>query len=88
MSMPRIYQAQSFKPNSEFCLDEQASHYVQHVLRLSISKALILFNGQGGEYAAVIERIEKKKVWVSIGDFNPREVESPANIQRLRTIRA
>ena len=74
--MTRIYQQKQFEIDELFHLDEKASHHVAHVLRLRIQDPLILFNGEGGEYHAVITAISKRKVEVHIKHFISREAES------------
>lgn len=73
MNSPRIY-----TPN--LILDEAAAHHVARVLRMQIGDALRVFNGQGGEYAAIITAIDKKKVSIALGDFDPINRESPLQI--------
>jgi 16S rRNA (uracil1498-N3)-methyltransferase len=74
--MTRIYQRIPLSPDAMIQLDDQASHYVAHVLRAAINEELIIFNGEGGEYSAVITAINKKNTTVKIKKFNPRESES------------
>lgn len=78
--MTRIYQPISLAIQQKIRLDDQAAHHLVRVLRAKIGDDLILFNGQGGEYSAVISHIDKKKVEVDVLDFIPREVESPVRI--------
>ena len=58
-------------------LDEDASHHLARVLRAAIGDEIILFNGAGGEYHAVIRLINKKGVDVEILKFSERAAESP-----------
>jgi len=78
--MTRIYQPVNLDVQSVLRLDEKASHHLARVLRANIGDQLVLFNGQGGEYAAEITHIDKKAVTVNITAFSQREVESPINI--------
>jgi len=78
--MTRIYQNQNLAVNLSLQLDEQASHYLSRVLRAAVGDEVVLFNGQRGEYQAIIQQINKKHVQVAIQAFNPREAESPINI--------
>jgi 16S rRNA (uracil1498-N3)-methyltransferase len=78
--MTRVYQNQTLKVNAEVQLDEQASHYLARVLRMAVGDKLTVFNGEGGEYDAVIQQINKKNIQVGITTFNAREVESPINV--------
>ncbi len=76
----RIYQAIPLHPNSIVKLDEQASHHLARVLRASVETPVIVFNGQGGEYAGTIIQIDKKHVTVELKTFTAKEVESELGI--------
>ncbi|MEO8401213.1 MAG: 16S rRNA (uracil(1498)-N(3))-methyltransferase [Gammaproteobacteria bacterium] len=76
----RIYQAIPLSVGSVIQLDESATHHLARVLRASVNDAVIIFNGQGGEYSGVITRIDKKSVTVSIHEHATRDAESPLNI--------
>jgi 16S rRNA (uracil1498-N3)-methyltransferase len=80
VTISRIYQSVELSVASSVRLDEKASHHLARVLRASVGDKIILFNGQGGEFSAVITQIDKKSVTVSLTEFIPREVESPINI--------
>lgn len=74
--MTRIFQAISLQEQTDIHLNEEATHHVARVLRAKVGDELTLFNGQGGEFSAVIKEINKKTVTVEIKKFLPREVES------------
>lgn len=76
----RIFQAIPLSVGSVIQLDESASHHLARVLRASVNDAVIVFNGQGGEYAGVITRIDKKSVTIAIEKHATREAESPIDI--------
>lgn len=80
MTISRIYQPIELSIPSSVRLDDKASHHLARVLRASVGDKIILFNGQGGEFPAVITQIDKKSVTVNLTEFIPREVESPINI--------
>lgn len=80
MSCSRIYQPGQIISHSLLELDEGASHHLARVLRAKVGDALVLFNGEGGEYAALIHEITKKKVIVSVGEYHARDVESPLSL--------
>jgi len=61
-------------------LDEKASHHLARVLRAAIGEEITLFNGEGGEYRAVIRAISKKQVDVELLQFSSRTVESPVHL--------
>ena len=80
MSITRIYQPINLTVQTTIGLDEKASHHVARVLRARVGDTLTLFNGQGGEYIAVIKQIDKRQVTVEITEFSDRDVESPLNL--------
>lgn len=84
--MPRIFQQAALSPGISLTLDHQASHHLFRVLRAKTGDAIVIFNGEGGEYNAVITQIDKKKLEVKIGEFNPHEVESPLHIHLAQGI--
>ncbi len=67
-------------------LEEKASHHLAKVLRIAVGDDIILFNGEGGEYAAVIRAVSKKFVEAELVAFHPREVESPLKISLAQGI--
>ena len=44
-------------------LDDSAAHHVLKVLRMQAGQALVLFNGDGHDYAAVLTETGKKQAW-------------------------
>lgn len=86
MNISRIYQNAVLTDNAEIQLDERGYHYVSRVLRANINDALVIFNGQGGEYPAIISSIDKKKLLVKLGKLNSRECESPLELSLAQGI--
>ncbi len=80
MSLSRIYQPVPLALHATLKLDEKASHHLTRVLRFRVGDHLTVFNGMGGEYTAVITRMDKKGVDVSLTAFVDREIESPIRI--------
>ncbi len=78
--MTRVYQPQPLKVNTNIQLDEQASHHLSRVLRMAVGDKVTVFNGEGGEYEAVIQQINKKNIQLELSSFSAREAESPINI--------
>lgn len=72
--MPRFYCPQPLTIGATITLPEHVAHHVQ-VVRLAAGDHLTLFNGEGGEYTATINTVEKKRVTADIKLFEPREVE-------------
>lgn len=74
--MPRFYCPQALSVGAIVTLPDHAAHHV-HVLRLASGDAVMLFNGEGGEYAATLNAIDRKRVSAEIKAFSPREAELP-----------
>lgn len=77
MRVSRFYLPQALSPHTSLQLDSDSAHYLGTVLRLKQGAKLIVFNGEGGEYAARLEETSKAGFSVKLGEFNPREAESP-----------
>lgn len=80
MRVPRIYTDLDLSPGQQIDLDEQAARHVGTVLRMQPGRALILFNGRGGEYRASVSEVRKKNVRVRIDGFDAIERESSLRI--------
>jgi len=64
------------RTGDSLALPERAARHVQ-VLRLQPGEVITLFNGQGGEFAATIERMGRSDVQVTVGAHDPVEREAP-----------
>lgn len=80
MRIPRLYHPAPLATDTVVALDDNAANHVARVLRLRPGAQVILFNGQGGEYPAVLERLDKQRVEVAVGGFVEREAESPLRV--------
>lgn len=80
MRIPRIYHSQQLSVDTTVELEEQAAAHIGRVLRMQVGNPLTLFNGQGGQYNAVIVSCSKKNVSVNIESFTANCVESPLSI--------
>jgi 16S rRNA (uracil1498-N3)-methyltransferase len=81
MRIPRIHTPQAITPNSVLELPEAQSHYLGKVLRMQAGRELVLFNGEGGEFAAQITEVHKKSVVVQVSDFTAENRESPLQLE-------
>ncbi len=61
-------------------LDDFASGHICRVLRMKAGRPLVLFNGRGGEYSAVLTSADPKRAEVEILTFNALDRESPLHI--------
>jgi 16S rRNA (uracil1498-N3)-methyltransferase len=76
----RIYQPIELICGTAVELDAKASHHIASVMRAKVGEYLTLFNGRGGEYRSVIEKIHKRNIICQIEEFNSNEVESPLEL--------
>lgn len=65
----RFYDPQDFTEGSAATLGPGASHHISRVLRMQPGDELIVFNGRGGEWSAVIESVSKQGVAVRPAAF-------------------
>ncbi|WP_228895227.1 16S rRNA (uracil(1498)-N(3))-methyltransferase [Pseudoduganella aquatica] len=74
--MPRFYCPQPLAIGLTIDLPEAVAHHV-HVVRLAPGEAVTLFNGDGGEYTAVLQTVEKRRASAEIKAHTAREAELP-----------
>lgn len=80
MRIPRIHLPQPLAVGDEVALPETAAHHLVRVLRLGPGAPLRLFNGAGGEYAAVLTAVDKRRAGARLQAFDPREAELPFRV--------
>lgn len=80
MRISRIYLPIPLASNTEVELDDRARQYVLQVLRLKAGATLTIFNGNGLEYSAELNRAEKRRASMLLGDSHRPLRESPLAI--------
>ena len=80
MRIPRIFTRQPLAENQKVTLEENPSQHLGKVLRLQEGARLIVFNGKGGQFDAVIDTLTKKNVTILTGAFSQVDRQSPLNI--------
>jgi 16S rRNA (uracil1498-N3)-methyltransferase len=86
MSLPRFHIAGELRAGMTLTLPESAAHHAARVLRLRVGDGVTLFNGQGGEYPALIMAIDRQAVTVEVGDHDAVERESPLAVTLVQAI--
>ncbi len=76
---PRFHVPSRLAPGATLDLPERPARHVQ-VLRLGEGDAITLFDGSGGEYAAVLGAVRKDRVVARLGAFRDIERESPLEV--------
>ncbi|MYN47097.1 16S rRNA (uracil(1498)-N(3))-methyltransferase [Pseudoduganella sp. FT93W] len=77
--MPRFYLPQPLAIGQLIQLPDAVAHHIS-VLRLAPGTLITVFNGEGGEYSAVVELVEKRRVSISIKTHTLRATELPFGI--------
>jgi 16S rRNA (uracil1498-N3)-methyltransferase len=67
MPCPRIHCEVRLGPGAQFALAPEAAQHVSKALRLKVGDPLTVFDGRGGEFEAVIQRIDRERVEVKVG---------------------
>ena len=80
----RLFSADALIGDSESWLTGEQAKYVSRVLRLRIDDSVIVFDGEGGEYPAVIKEIAKDRVLLAIGHRRANEIESPLAVELVQ----
>ncbi len=62
----RLFVELRLAKGDKMALEANQSHYLMHVMRLSVGSRLALFNGRQGEWLAKIMEIEKRAVTVEV----------------------
>jgi 16S rRNA (uracil1498-N3)-methyltransferase len=77
MRISRLYTSTHLTGGKTLQLDENSGHYLRTVLRVKKGWQLTVFNGDGWEFDATVERISRDEVWLNIGASRQRDTESP-----------
>ncbi len=80
MRIPRLYLPAPLTVGATVALDDNAFNHAVRVLRLKPGAALMLFDGEGGAFAATLTDIGKRDAWVRVIEALPGEVESPLRV--------
>lgn len=81
MRVPRVRVRSPIEGRAVLVLDDAAAHHVHRVLRLRPGNALVLFDGQGGEYTATVTDAGASGVTVQVEAF--RDVDRTLDAVRV-----
>ncbi len=76
MRQVRVFSQEPLGANVTVKLDEGAARHVSQVLRMKAGQELVLFDGRGGEYPAVIKSAARNRLTVTTGAHHAVERES------------
>ncbi|HSD60831.1 MAG TPA: 16S rRNA (uracil(1498)-N(3))-methyltransferase, partial [Burkholderiales bacterium] len=77
MSLPRFHCPQPLAEGRLLDLPERAAHHALRVLRLRPGDPVVLFSGEGGEFAAEVASATRGAVTVRVGAFRAGDREAP-----------
>ena len=80
MRIPRFFTTQALACGDTVALEAGPSQHIARALRMQAGAELLLFNGQGGQYPAVLVEVDKKRVVATLGDQLLEELESPLQV--------
>lgn len=80
MRVPRIYHASPITRAGPLTLDERAARYLGQVLRLQTDNPVIVFDGRGGEWQAVITQLGKKSLQLELQEFTAINRDSSLSV--------
>lgn len=80
MRVPRLYLPKPLTVGATVALDDNAFSHVVKVLRLKPGAALILFDGEGGAFAATLADVGRRDAWARVNEAVPGEMESPLRV--------
>ena len=86
MRTTRIFIDEPLSPGVRIALPEDAATHLVRVLRLQAGDGCVLFNGDGGDYAATIVSATKRGVEADVGARANIDNESPLRITLVQGI--
>lgn len=86
MRIHRVHSFENLAPEHQVILDPAISHYLARVLRVVVGQPLVLFNGDGYDYAATVERANKNGILASISARLPAIAESPLHTTLVQSL--
>lgn len=86
MSVHRLFIPGPIAAGASLRIEGDQAHYLTRVLRLRTGSDVIIFDGSGPEYPAVITEIQKQFATLQTGDARLRDVESPLDVRLVQGI--
>lgn len=86
MRISRIFTDQPLEPGGTVRLEQKAGHYLARVLRLRAGDRVVLFNGDGCDYAGGIASPARGSMEVLLDSRLPAAPESPLRITLVQAI--
>jgi len=85
MSIPRFFVPLPLQPGATLALPENVAHHALRVLRLPAGSPIVLFNGEGGAWQAMLS-MQGKQAMAELAAFDPRDTELPGRVTLVQGI--
>jgi len=82
----RLFSPEVLVADSEIWLSGEQANYVTRVLRLKTDHKVVMFDGNGGQFLAVIKEFTRDQVLLHVGDYHAQEIESPLAVHLIQGI--
>lgn len=82
----RLYSDQTLEPGSPARLEGRSAHYLGRVLRVAAGDNVVLFNGDGQDYACTVAQMRKDAVALDVRSRLPAKPESPLRITVVQAV--
>ena len=86
MRIHRVHTHHILEPGQEVTVGDRAAHYLSRVLRVAVGQAIVLFNGDGHDYAAEVVQPGKKEFSLYVISRLPAARESGLKITVVQAI--
>ncbi len=80
MRIPRVHLAQALRAGDTIALPAAACEHLLRVLRMAEGAPLLLCNGDGMDYRAILVDVGKRGAHAQVGEAAPNRAESPLRI--------
>ena len=86
MRIHRVFTGQPLEPGDTVALAEDAAHYLSRVLRVTTGQQVVVFNGDGFDYSAEINRLDRGALGVLVQSRLPARPEPPLQIRLVQAV--
>ncbi len=86
MRLHRIHTEQELEPEKEIRLENGRAHYLGRVLRVAAGQMIVLFNGDGCDYAAEVLSADRNAVRIAVQSRLPARRESPLSVTVVQAV--
>lgn len=86
MRIHRVYTDQALEPGTQLTLDGPQAHYLGRVLRVAPGQVIVLFNGDGRDYACDVREAGRNSLALDVRSRLPAKPESPLHITVVQAV--